>query len=115
MPSVTQKSTAFLLVILLFLSGCVAPGLEPAPAQPSAPAETTSPDAFSAQVRQAVEAKDFAAMRGQMDDNLFVIALVFIALIVVILDRHEHATLFGRLFFIIVLKLIGCQECCRGG
>ncbi|RLT41441.1 MAG: hypothetical protein DWI57_06990, partial [Chloroflexi bacterium] len=74
MPSVTQKSTAFLLVIFLLLGGCVASGLQPAQTPPSVPAAANSPDAFSTQVRQAVEAADFAAMRGLMDDSLFVIA-----------------------------------------
>lgn len=74
MPFVTQKTASFLLVILLLLSGCVAPGLEPAPAQPYAPTATVSPDAFSDQLRQSVESADFGGMRGLMDDNLFVIA-----------------------------------------
>lgn len=76
MPFVTQKTLSFLFVILFFISGCVAPGLQPAQTQPSAsaPVEATNPDAFSAQMRQAVEAADFAAMRGLMDESLFVIA-----------------------------------------
>ena len=78
MPFVTQKTASFLLVILLLLSGCVAPGLESVQPQPAAPtatiSPTVSPDTFSGQLRQAVESADFDAMRGLMDDDLFVIA-----------------------------------------
>ena len=74
MPSAAQKSIAVLLAILLFVGGCVAPGLEPAQTEPSTPAVAIAPNAFSGQLRQAVESSDFDAMRGLMDDNLFVIA-----------------------------------------
>ena len=78
MPSVAQKTVTLLLVILLFVGGCVAPGLEPIQPQPATPTLTTSPtvspDAFSGQLRQTVESSNFDAMRGLMDDNLFVIA-----------------------------------------
>ena len=73
MSSITRTSSTFLLVIL-FVSGCVAPGLEPAQTQPSAPTEAKGPNPFSSQLREAVEASDFESMRGLMDDNLFVIA-----------------------------------------
>ncbi len=78
MPSAAQKTITFLLVILLFVSGCAAPGLQPLQPQPAAatetPSPTISPDAFSGQLRQSVESAGFDAMRGLMDDNLFVIA-----------------------------------------
>ena len=78
MPSLAQKVIPLLLVILLFVSGCVAPGLEPVQTQPNAPTATSSPavspDAFSSQLRQSVESADFDGMRGLMDDSLFVIA-----------------------------------------
>lgn len=77
-----RKTVSFLLLVSLFVGGCVAPGLEPAQTQPSAsmstptaaPAPEIGLDAVSAQLRQAVEAKDFDTMRGLMDDSLFVIA-----------------------------------------
>lgn len=74
MPLPAQKLPALLLVILFFVGGCVAPGLELAQTQHAAPTETASPDTFSAQLRQAVEANDFDVLRGSMDDSLFVIA-----------------------------------------
>lgn len=78
MPYLLRKSTALLLALLLFIGGCAAPGLQPAQTQPVAPTATAnptvSPDAFSGQLRQFVESADFDAMRGLMDDNLFVIA-----------------------------------------
>lgn len=76
MPFCLRESVFSLLVILLFIGGCVAPGLEPAQSQPVAAAATpvTSPDAFSDQLRQSVESSDFDAMRELMDDSLFVIA-----------------------------------------
>lgn len=78
MPSILQKTIALLFGILLFVGGCAAPGLQPAQTQPVAPTATTNPtvgpDAFSSQLRQSVESADFDAMRGLMDDNLFVIA-----------------------------------------
>jgi hypothetical protein len=73
MPSAAQKTVTLLLAILLFVGGCVAPGLEPAQTQPLS-TETPKPDAFSSQLRQAVESGDSDAMRGLMDDSLFVIA-----------------------------------------
>jgi len=76
MSPISQKIIAILLVTLLLVAGCVAPRLEPAPVPPAPPATPApaDPAAFAAQVRQAVKAKDFVAMRGLMDDNLFVIA-----------------------------------------
>ena len=78
MSSILQKTIALLFGILLFVGGCAAPGLQPAQTQPAAPTATTnptaSPDAISDQLRQSVESADFDAMRGLMDDNLFVIA-----------------------------------------
>lgn len=78
MPSFAQKTVTSLLAILLFISGCAAPGLEPAQPQPTVATETSSPtvspEAFSGQLRQLVESADFDAMRGLMDDSLFVIA-----------------------------------------
>lgn len=63
----------FLLFPLLLVSGCVAPGLEVAPQPPAeAPAEST--EDFSRQLHDAVAAADFTALRGMMDDSLFVIA-----------------------------------------
>jgi len=79
MTSAPQKTITFLFTIILLLTGCAAPGLEvAAPATPSAATATAPapalPDAFSQQMRDAVSAADFAAMRGLMDETLFVIA-----------------------------------------
>lgn len=78
MPSAAQKTITLLLVILLFVGGCAAPGLEPLQSQPAAateaPSPTVSPGAFSGQLHRSVESADFGVMRGLMDDNLFVIA-----------------------------------------
>lgn len=70
-----------LFLALALLAGCVAPGLEvapqPPPAATPAPADESADDLtadFSRQLQDAVAAADFSAMRGLMDDSLFVIA-----------------------------------------
>lgn len=74
MPPAFRYLVLVLLSVLLF-SGCATPRLEvastPGPAPSAAGPETA---AFSQQLRDAVAAADFSAMRELMDDNLFVIA-----------------------------------------
>lgn len=78
---VFRHSLFLFLLLALSVGGCVAPGLEVAsqpPAVAAAPSngEGAAADAatFSPRLRDAVAAADFAAMRGLMADELFVIA-----------------------------------------
>jgi len=77
MSFAAQRTIAFLPLLLLLVNGCVAPSLEIASPPPMATGTVSAvemPDEFSQQLRDAVAAADFTAMRGLMDDNLFVIA-----------------------------------------